>query len=53
MRSNVAKDQTTFTLDEVLQVLENVGVDVSCGACAECAFTGSSFSSHTCKKEGE
>lgn len=32
----------------VLQILKNAGVDVTCGACAEVAFTGATFGTHTC-----
>jgi hypothetical protein len=36
-------------MDEVLQCLNNVGVDTECGACAEVVFTGSTDKEHTCK----
>jgi hypothetical protein len=42
------KAALTFSLDEVLQILKNAGVDVTCGACMEVAFTGTTFSTHTC-----
>jgi len=39
----------TFTLDEVLKILENLGHSTSCDTCMEIAFTGSSSThSHTC-----
>jgi hypothetical protein len=40
--------EPTFTLDEMLQALRNVGVDVKCGACIERAFTGATGHTHSC-----
>jgi hypothetical protein len=39
----------TYDLDEVLQILKNVGADISCGECCCIAFTGMSTTRHTCK----
>jgi hypothetical protein len=36
------------TDDDTVQALENVGVDISCGACMEIAFTGVTTNMHTC-----
>jgi hypothetical protein len=33
-----------------MQLLKNVGVDVTCGACAEVAFTGLTTLGHTCER---
>ena len=41
-----------FSLDDVLQILKNVGVDPECGACAMIAFTGYGLARHTCKRPG-
>ena len=40
----------SFTYDEVVQILKNVGRDVTCGACAAIAFTGVGMpgDAHTC-----
>ena len=45
------KAALTFSLDEVLQILKNAGVDVTCGACMELAFTGTTLAAHTCSAE--
>jgi len=37
-----------FTLDEVEQILRNLGVDVTCGGCMCVAFTGIG-GPHTCR----
>lgn len=49
MADHAADSTITFTLDEVLTILRNVGSDVECGTCMEIAFTGgSSGHPHTC-----
>lgn len=50
--ANVATPGPQFTLDEVQQILGNVGVDVTCGVCASIAFTGVGLGEHTCKTNG-
>jgi len=42
-------DGPTFTLPQVLQVLTNVGIDVTCGGCVSLAMTGFGGYAH---KEG-
>lgn len=42
------KRPDTYTLQEVLTILKNSGVDVKCGACMEVAFTGQTTSKHSC-----
>ena len=39
-----------YTLDEVFQILENIGYDVECAACVEIAFTGVTTDGHSCPK---
>lgn len=41
----------TFSLEEVIKILTNLGVDTSCGACMEVAFTGVTTNSHTCSNK--
>jgi hypothetical protein len=41
----------TFTLDEVLRMFRNLGHDTECGACMGTAFTGHTFSGHSCGKQ--
>lgn len=43
----------TFSHEEVLQILRNVGVDTECGACMCQAFTGSNGYAHTCGKTND
>jgi len=38
----------TFTLEQVIRILQNSGIDTTCPACADTAFTGSTTSSHSC-----
>ncbi len=40
-----------FTLEEVLQILRNSGLDTKCGACMEVAFTGSTQAEHECSSK--
>jgi len=40
----------TFTIEEVLQIIKNVGCDKECGACMEVAFCGASGFKHSCVK---
>jgi len=35
--------------EQILKALENVGVDVTCGACCEIGFTGITRAPHTCR----
>jgi|SRR6478752_3173078 len=35
---------------DVLKILTNVGIDVTCGACVGQAVTGSNSAPHTCKR---
>lgn len=42
------KQSKLYSTEEVLLILKNVGIDTSCGACAETAFTGSTGHVHTC-----
>jgi hypothetical protein len=35
---------------DITQALKNVGVDTTCGACMEIAFTGVTLTSHICEK---
>lgn len=42
--------EITFTFTQVLQILENVRVDIRCGACCEIAFTGLTTNKHECKE---
>jgi hypothetical protein len=39
-----------FTLEDVLVIMKNCGLDTKCGACMAVAFVGSSFSEHVCNK---
>lgn len=50
---NEPSPNVKFSLDEVLQILKNAGVDVTCGACAEVAFTGATLATHTCSAVGK
>lgn len=34
----------------ILKALQNVGMDTTCGACMEVAFTGVTTNQHTCKR---
>lgn len=47
---NVAVRQVgpSFSVSDVVQILQNVGISVKCGACMELAFTGVTTSGHTC-----
>jgi hypothetical protein len=38
----------TFTLEQVIQILQNSGIDTTCPACADVAFTGSTTAKHSC-----
>ncbi len=40
-----------FTTEEVLVILDNVGIDTTCGECMSIAFTGTSSAAHTCSKQ--
>lgn len=40
---------TTFTLEQVHAMLQNVGVDTTCGACMSIAHTGFGGYAHTCE----
>lgn len=42
------REAERFTLEEVIQVLRNMGVDVACGACMEVVFTGVTLAEHSC-----
>jgi hypothetical protein len=42
----------TYSVDECIKMLANVGVDTTCGACMALAFTGSVIEPHTCKSTG-
>ena len=44
--SDMSALKTTYSLEQVLQILRNVGTDSKCGACMEIAFTGSTISEH-------
>ncbi|MCC6970456.1 MAG: hypothetical protein IT434_09565 [Phycisphaerales bacterium] len=37
-----------WSLSEVVQIVANLGVDTSCGACMGIAFTGVAMAEHTC-----
>ena len=37
--------------DETITALRNSGIDVTCGACMEVAYTGVTTNAHTCKLE--
>lgn len=39
---------TVFTLADVLKILRNVGMDITCGACMEVAFCNVTTAQHTC-----
>ena len=41
---------TTFTLEQVHAMLQNVGVDTTCGACMSIAHTGFGGYTHTCEQ---
>lgn len=43
--------EQAYTLDQVLVILQNVGVDTACGSCMCAAFTGSTGYEHTCGKK--
>jgi hypothetical protein len=44
--------EITYTIDEVNQILSNVGVDVTCERCISIAMTGWAFGElHTCGRE--
>jgi hypothetical protein len=43
-------ESPSFSMEEVLVVLRNVGVDVECGACVEVAMTGASMGTHACDR---
>lgn len=38
-----------FTLQEVVQMFLNLGIEPKCGACMEIAFTGATTNYHTCE----
>lgn len=40
----------TDATDLAIMMLKNAGVDVTCGACMEVAFTGMTTNQHTCKE---
>lgn len=40
-----------FTLEDVLAIMKNCGLDTKCGACMSVALVGSSFSEHVCEKK--
>lgn len=40
----------SFSMQQVLQILKNMGHDTECGACMEMAFTGVTTNAHTCSK---
>lgn len=40
----------TYTIEQVVQILTNSGIDTTCGACMEVAFTGTTTNVHTCKQ---
>jgi hypothetical protein len=42
------RKETTFTLNEVLQILKSAGVDTECGGCMSQAFTDTG-ATHTCQ----
>lgn len=37
-----------YTQEDALQILKNVGIDTTCGACMEIAFTGVTTAAHEC-----
>ncbi len=43
----------TFTLEEVILILKNMGLDDSCPACMETAFCGSTSAMHECGLESD
>jgi hypothetical protein len=40
-----------FTIDEVMMMFRNLGLDVECGTCMSIAFTGYGTGEHTCQKK--
>ena len=48
MASSQAPDGGALTGAEVLTLLRNVVVDVTCGACMGIAYTGYALEAHTC-----
>ena len=42
----------TLTDDEFKQGMKNIGVDITCGACASIFSTGANTNAHTCKERG-
>jgi len=40
-----------FTVDEVMMMFRNLGIDVECGTCMAIAFTGYGTGEHTCQKK--
>jgi hypothetical protein len=43
-----ASIKASYSLEDVLQILRNVGADTKCGACMEIAFTGMTAAKHEC-----
>jgi len=41
-----SKNDKLFSIDEIIAACENIGYDLSCGACAELFFTGACFHDH-------
>ncbi len=42
-------DGVTLSGEELIQACKNVGINLSCGACAEVFYTGMTQSKHTCR----
>lgn len=42
--------ELVFSMSDIMQMMENIGYNMECGACAEVLFCGSSDHKHTCKK---
>lgn len=48
MNSDMSALKTMYSLEQVLQILRNTGVDTKCGACMEISFTGATLAKHEC-----
>lgn len=48
-RPSLGFSRFAYTTDDVLKILANMGHDVTCGACMEIAFTGSTQAAHSCE----
>lgn len=48
MTGSQIPDGGALTGEEVLTLLRNVGVDITCGACVGIAYTGYALEAHTC-----